>query len=125
MSGGHWNNANDCLAHEILGYGFDFGCGLSGAKHDAYLKAAVRENPMEDPEISALIYDLFCILHSYDWAESGDTDKTDYQRDVAEFKKRWLKKPRKAQIQEMIDICLENLKDELYGAFVYEPDKSE
>lgn len=117
MSGGCWNYSNDCLAHEILGYSFDVDCGLSGAKHNACLKAAVRENPMEDPEISALLYDMFCLLHSYDLAESGDTGKTDYQKDVAEFKKRWLSKPREAQIREMIDICVDNLKDELYRAF--------
>ena len=41
---------------------------------------------MGDPEISALVYDLFCLLHSYDWAESGDTDMDAYQKDVEIFK---------------------------------------
>ena len=58
------------------------------------------------------LYDL-----AYDWAESGDTDMDAYQKDVAAFKKRWFKKTRTAQIKEMIDICADNLKEDLYRAF--------
>ena len=77
----------------------------------------MNNNPLGDPEISALVYDVFCLLHSYDWAESGDTDMDAYQKDVAAFKKRWFKKTRAAQIKEMIDICADNLKEDLYRAF--------
>lgn len=117
MSGGYWNFTNDVLAHEILGGYFDVCCGLDGELHDRYLKDVIRKNPLEDPEISGLAYDLFCLLHSYDWAVSGDTDMEDYQADVISFKKRWFKKTRKAVIQEMIDICTDNLKEDLYRAF--------
>ena len=72
---------------------------------------------MGDPEISALVYDVFCLLHSYDWAESGDTDMDAYQKDVEIFKGRWFKKARIDRIKEIIDISTEDLKDELYSAF--------
>ena len=121
MSGGYWNYSNDSLAHEIFGYWFDVGCGLDSAKHDSFLKAAVHENPMEDPEISALLYDVFCLLHSYDWAKSGDTDEDVYRKNAAAFKKRWFKPTRKQQIRAMIDICVENLKDDLYKTFAGSP----
>ena len=77
-----------------------------------------------DPEISALVYDVFCLLHSYDWAESGDTDMDAYQKDVEIFKSRWFKKARKDRIKEMIDISTEKLKEDLYQAFGFETESS-
>ena len=84
----------------------------------------VRDNPLGDPEISALVYDVFCLLHSYDWAESGDTDMDAYQKDVEIFKSRWFKKARKDRIKEMIDISTEKLKEDLYQAFGVETESS-
>lgn len=81
-------------------------------------------NPLGDPEISALVYDVFCLLHSYDWAESGDTDMDAYQKDVEIFKSRWFKKARKDRIKEMIDISTEKLKEDLYQAFGFETESS-
>lgn len=125
MSGGHWQYSNDMLAHEILGHYFDIGCGLEGKEHDTYLKDAVHQNPLQDPEISALVYDVFRLLHSYDYAVSGDTDIEDYQRDVRSFKNRWFKKARTEQVREMIDICADNWKKELYQAFGCASDRPE
>lgn len=122
MSGGTWQYSNDMLAHELFGYEADIGYGLDGARHDICLKDAIRKDPLNDPEISGLVFDIFCLLHSYDWAESGDTDMDTYQADVAAFKKRWFKKTRSAQIREMINICTDNLKEDLYKAFGCEPD---
>ena len=124
MSGGRWNYTNDVLVHEILGYYFDVGYGLDGKEHDRYLKDAIHENALADPEISGLVYDIFCLLHSYDWAESGDTDMNDYQKDVEIFKSRWFKKARKDRIKEMIDISTEKLKEDLYQAFGLETESS-
>lgn len=125
MSGGRWNYMNDVLVHEILGYYYDTSYGLDGERHDAYLKDAIHGNALADPEISGLVYDIFCLLHSYDWAESGDTDMEAYQADVAAFKKRWFKKTRKDQIRQMVDICTDNLKQDLYKAFGCEPPKED
>lgn len=74
MSGGCWNYMNDSAASEILGYHIYVGYGLDSDKHEKNYKQVIRDNPLGDPEISALVYDVFCLLHSYDWAESGDTD---------------------------------------------------
>lgn len=93
------------------------GYSLDGKEHDRYLKDAIHGNALANPEITGLVYDLFCLLHSYDWAESGDTDIDAYQKDMAAFKKRCFKKTRTAQIKEMIDICTDNLKEDLYRAF--------
>lgn len=74
MSGGCWNYMNDSAASEILGYHIYVGYGLDSDRHEKNYKQVIRDNPLGDPEISALVYDVFCLLHSYDWAESGDTD---------------------------------------------------
>lgn len=117
MSGGYWQYQNDTLASEIFGYHIYVGYGLDSDRHEKYYKQVIRENRLGDPEISALVYDVFCLLHSYDWAESGDTDIDSYQRDVAIFKNRWFKKARLERIKEMIDIGTDNLREDLYHAF--------
>lgn len=93
---------------------------MKGDRHDACLRTAIKNNPLGDPEVSALVYDVFCLLHSYDWAASGDTCSDSYRKDVEDFKKRWMKRSRNDQIRELIDICADNLKKELYEAFSLE-----
>ena len=66
MSGGCWNYMNDSAASEILGYHIYVGYGLDSDKHEKNYKQVVRDNPLGDPEISALVYDVFCLLHSYE-----------------------------------------------------------
>ena len=124
MSGGCWNYMNDSAASEILGYHIYVGYGLDSVKHEKNYKQVIRDNPLGDPEISALVYDVFCLLHSYDWAESGDTDMDAYQKDVEIFKSQWFKKARKDRIKEMIDISTEKLKEDLYKAFGFETESS-
>ena len=91
--------------HIYVGYGLD------SDRHEKNYRQVIRDNPLGDPEISALVYDVFCLLHSYDWAESGDTDMDAYQKDVEIFKGRWFKKARRDRIKEMIDISTEKLKE--------------
>jgi hypothetical protein len=117
MSGGCWNYMNDSAASEILGYHIYVGYGLDSDRHEKNYKQVIRDNPLGDPEISALVYDLFCLLHSYDWAESGDTDMDAYQKEVEIFKSRWFKTARIDRIKEIINISTETLKNELYQAF--------
>ncbi len=116
MSGGYWNYTNDYLANDIFGYNVQTD-NYIGDQYEAMRKIAIRENPLGDLEVSALVFDVFCLLHSYDWAKSGDTDYSNYQKNVEEFKKRWLKKLREEQVREIIDVCTDKLKQELYETF--------
>ena len=118
MSGGYWNYSDSTLASEVFNYYLRFDNGLRGEKHDKELKSAIRINPLKDPEISGILFDIFCLLHSYDLAESGDASMDNYHKDVAAFKDRWLNKSRPEQIRETIDICMDNLKEDLYQAFL-------
>lgn len=125
MSGGHWNYMNDSLVYEIFGDGVLTRDGFSGEDHERNIKAAIKARPLRDPEISALVLDVFYLLASYDLAASGDTDISDYMRDVAIFKERWFKKPRKEQIRNIIDMSTLGLKEDLYQAFLGDTDQAE
>jgi len=117
MSGGHWNYVNDSLAGEVFGYNIDISCGLDSDEHEKNQARVIQQNPLKDLEISALFYDVFCLLHSYDMAISGDVNESVYWNDVTEFKKRWMKMNREAQMLKIIDICTENLQKSLYQTF--------
>lgn len=90
MSGGHFNYVNDSLCDEVTGVYPDYD--LSGEDHAERAKASSTLNKLEDKEISEIVYDIFCILHSYDWYRSGDTGRDDYEKDVKAFKEKWIKK---------------------------------
>lgn len=55
MSGGCWNYMNDSTANEILGYHIYVGYGMDSERHEKNYRMVVRENPLGDPEISALV----------------------------------------------------------------------
>ena len=58
-------------------------------------------NVFEDREISELVWDIFDLIHQFDWYKSGDTDKSDY-----------LKAKR-----ALIDEAVAELKQELYETY--------
>ena len=114
MSGGHFNYSNDTLCHEIFGWGVSANYGERGF---AQSKLARKFNPLEDLVISELVFDVFCLLHSFDWYSSGDTCEETYREDVARFKKKWLKQIPKSTIKEIVNDETSRLRDELYNAF--------
>lgn len=69
MSGGRFNYMDNTLKNEIFGW------------------TDRPTNVFEDREISELVWDVFDLIHSYDWYASGDTCKETYLKDKAEFKK--------------------------------------
>lgn len=85
-------------------------------------KIARKRNVMCDRQLSELVYDIACLLHSLEWAQSGDTSYESYNADVRKFKKKWLSKNvdansryREACRQELMDLAKE-LADEYFGA---------
>lgn len=75
MSGGRFNYINDSAKSEIFGYFCDY------AENRPQIP-----NVFEDREISELVYDVFGLIHDFDWYASGDTSKETY------LKKRRLSK---------------------------------
>lgn len=114
MSGGHFNYANDHLCHDIYGWGIYPDYGDRGFSQS---NLARQLDPFDDIIISELIYDVFCLMHSYDWYASADTGEETYRADVQRFKEKWLKQLPEERIREIIDDELNVVRGRLYGAF--------
>ena len=74
-------------------------------------------NVFEDIEISHLIWDVFDLIHDFDWYRSGDTCEETWLKRKREFKEKWFESVRKDRIKEFVDIELEEAKNRLYKSF--------
>lgn len=113
MSGGYWDYKTDNVCSEIFGWMYpDYGDeGFNQSK------IAAKKNPLEDREMSELVWDVFCVLHSFDWYKSCDTGEDSYRADVKRFKDKWLNRNRKLRIKEIVDSTFNDAKEELYKTF--------
>ena len=121
MSGGRWNY-NQCN----LGYDMFPGCdvcyGLGDDEKSKYrnytesVKLARKLNPMEDRQLSELVFDVLCLIYSADWYKSGDTCEDIYREDVKFFKEKWLK-VNPDTVKDEICKSIQELKGELYVTF--------
>lgn len=98
MSGGYFNYVDSHLKDEIFGWGNK------------------PTNVFEDQEISELVWDIFDLMHDFDWYKEGDTDRETYMRAKADFKKKWLNN-RGVRVHRIVDEALQRTKDELYETF--------
>lgn len=114
MSGGRFNYMNDSACSEIFQCGAHADYGLGKDKYYSQSVEWARWlNPMQDKELSELVFDVFCLLHSLDWYTSGDTGEETYREDVDYFKRKWLVKRGSKKVAEEIDKSLEELRREL------------
>ena len=88
MSGGLFDYRDTGLCDDITGVYPQVG--LNDAAQPELAKAVRTLNKLEDKDVSEICYDLFCLLHSFDWYRSGDTGRSDYEADVKAFKEKWL-----------------------------------
>ena len=98
MSGGRFDYIDSRCKSEI--FGWDDKC----------------RNIFEDREISELIFDVFNLIHAYDWYASGDTCEDTYLKAKAEFKKKWLKRDNE-RVKRIIDNAIDEAKEELYKTY--------
>lgn len=98
MSGGRFDYVDSRCKSEI--FGWDDKC----------------RNIFEDREISELIWDVFDLIHAYDWYSSGDTCEDTYLKAKAEFKKKWLKHDEN-RVQMVIDNAIDEVRQELYKTY--------
>lgn len=101
MSGGYFNHKDSNLKYEIFGFG------------------NTCTNIFEDKEISQLIYDVFDLIHDFDWYRSGDTCEETWLKKKKSFKKKWLyKNSCEKRTKEIIDNSIKELKEELYKTYL-------
>lgn len=117
MSGGHFNYSNDRCCDEIFDYLVSANYGLAEDVMKFQSNKARRLNPLGDHLISELVFDVFCLLHSYDWYVCSDTCKKTYLEDVQYFKDKWLKPLSGDRAKEIVDEEIDNLRSELYRTF--------
>lgn len=98
MSGGRFGYIDGQLKSEIFGW------------------ADEPSNVFEDREISELVWDVFDLIHDFDWYASGDTCKETYIKAKAEFKKKWFTN-RGVRVRQIVDGSIRRCKDELYETF--------
>ena len=113
MSGGHWNYKNDDVCYELFNWDVSPTYGIGSKEQKRYAKTAREIDPMEDIELSDLVYDVFCLFHSADWYKSGDNSEETYRKDVEAFKKKWFKDKRSDRLKEYVDAAMEELRDKL------------
>lgn len=120
MSGGKWGYVNDRVANELFGYYLDVGYGLEDNDINDSRKLARKINPLEDKLLSELVFDVLCLLHSYDWYASGDNCEATYLKDVKYFKQKWLKGVSKELVVQIVKEEIERTKEELINSLVIE-----
>lgn len=98
MSGGWFNYSDSRAKDEIFGW------------------ADKPSDVFEDREISELVWDMFKLIHDYDWYASGDTSEEDYLKAKAKFKKKWLDN-KNVRVRRIIDESVEGLRQELYKTY--------
>ena len=101
MSGGRFSYIDLNLKNEIFGW------------------ADRPTSEFEDREISELVWDVLDLIHAYDWYASGDTGEEAYLKAKAIFKKKWFSN-RDVHVRQIVDIALQECKDELYKTFGFE-----
>lgn len=101
MSGGYFNYQDSLLKDEI------FGC------------SDKPKNVFEDREISELIFDVFDLMHEFDWYMSGDTGRDTYLNEKSKFKSKWLSN-RGVRVRKIVDNSIAECKKELYETFEIE-----
>lgn len=117
MSGGAFNYRDSDLAQEIFDWRVTVDYDLADKNLEKERMKVRKQNPFEDKEISEMIYDMFCLIHSYDWYTCGDTGPDDYKKDVEYFKNKWFGKSEKERVQFEIDKCLAEIREELLKEF--------
>ena len=111
MSGGHWDYQNDRLARDIFGWSISADYGEKGFSQAAQAR---RINPLEDKMMSEILWDMLCVLHSYDWYACGDNCEETYLEDVKRFKEKWLLLSDEEITKREVKNCLSEVKEDIY-----------
>lgn len=104
MSGGHFCYTDSQAKSEIFGW------------------TDKPTNVFEDQEISELIFDVFDLIHDYDWYASGDTCEDTWLQKKWAFKTKWLRRPPEERTKAIIDAVIDEARQELYKTFLSKED---
>ena len=117
MSGGHFNYFHDKITQDIFGWNIDadYNLGAEEQKKGAVLARAM--NPLNDVELSEMLYDLACVLKAHDWWRSGDCGVECYNNAKRYFKKKWFGKTQKQRIEAQVNKAVEQFRQDVGEMF--------
>lgn len=110
MSGEYLGGAESNLAYSVFKYAFQLDYGEDGRKQS---KNAAKMNPMEDSQISEIVWDVFVLLRSWNYYQSGDIGEKQYRDDVKWFKDKWFKRTKRDIDVDTISILLTKAYEEI------------
>ena len=113
MSIEFYDCAGDRICSEIFGHELYPVNEIGSEEQKHYSKMARHKNPLEDSTISELIYDAFCLIHSFDYYESDDIGEEDYKADVKAFKEKWISIPKEELAERIINNSIRDLEARL------------
>lgn len=87
MSGGVFDYAGNYIGNRVFFY--PISVHYNNLDKPEYCRVARDQNPMEDRDISELLFDIACLIHSCEWYKSGDICEDDYREHLAKFKSKW------------------------------------
>lgn len=97
---------------------------INGKEYINRICDVLARDPLEDMEISELVYDVFCLLHEYDYYQEMDSSREAYLESKKKFKVKWFNKTPKDRFdkqiknsEERLDKCLKTIKSELKEIF--------
>ena len=119
MSGGYWNYYQCNLGDDMFP-GCDVCYGLGDNTKSKYghytesVKRARQLDPMEDKQISELVFDVLCLIYSADLYKEADIGEERYRADIKFFKEKWLLQKPEQLVRDEIDKSIKEAQDELY-----------
>lgn len=87
MSGGSFGYVGDYIGRNV----FNSTVNIHYRNIDSETECRIVRilNPMDDREVSELLYDIACLLHSAEWYKSCDIGEETYRKHLKQFKAKW------------------------------------
>lgn len=114
MSGGHFEHIHTDICNRIFDWQLNVTADFTSKTQRRSALKARRLNPLEDVELSEMLYDLCCILKAYDWYVSGDTSIENYTQAKDYFKNKWFGKSQKERLELQCEKALDQLRVDMY-----------
>ena len=115
----YWDDVCKTFVHDLFGWDVYVNYGETGFSQS---KMAREANPLQDKELSELLWDLLCVTYSKFYYESGDISEDTYEKDRKYFKNKWIGRSSTQRIKDELDKHLAEARDQLYYEFLVDKD---
>lgn len=120
MSGGHFDYFHDKITQQIFDWNIDVNDDMGSKDQVRAANIARQMNPLNDVELSEMLYDLACVMKAHDWYISCDTGPESYDEAKQYFKEKWFGKTQKQRINAQVERAALQLKRDIKNMFKQE-----